>query len=65
MTDFLQLSCEMYCGQLASSYFSLLFPFEMSRGNIMRKDPFVKRDPLGLKLGAIASDYVLSVGGFL
>lgn len=31
----------------------------------MRKDPFVKRDPLGLNLGAIASDYVRSVGGFL
>lgn len=31
----------------------------------MRKNPFVQRDPLGLNLGAIASDYVLSVGGFL
>lgn len=31
----------------------------------MRQDPFVQKDPLGLNLGAIASDYVLSVGGFL
>ena len=31
----------------------------------MRKDSFVHRDPLRLNLGAITSDYVLSVGGSL
>lgn len=31
----------------------------------MRQDPFVEKDPLGLNLGAIASDYVPSVGVFL